>query len=249
MIGVFKCLSACSLGVGTKLKIKMEKLKILITTALLLHLGLIQAQNFNYGLFAGYVCANAHVIKNNEYATKLFYPMHSFNVNGFIEYRFPGAWGIAAEPGFIRKGAVVDGDNHFLGRFDLQLNYLQLPIIANLYFTDRSYIIFGPEFAYLMSKDGNLPSLPDTYTPFEKEAYKMFTPFEDDTFEISGMIGVNYIIIRKIDIGLRYSHGLTKFSVTSWINHRYPVGQGTMGYSNVYNQYLQFIVRYKIKPD
>lgn len=225
----------------------MKKLKILIITALLLHMGLnLQAQKINYGLFAGYVCANAHVIKSNEYATRLFYPMHSFNVNGFIEYRFPGAWGIAAEPGFIRKGGNVDGENYFLGSFDLRFNYVQLPIISNLYCTDRFYISFGPEFAYLINKDGNLPSLPDTFTPFEKKAYEMFTPFEENAFEISAMIGVNFSIINKIDVGLRYNHSLTRFSEVTWINHRYPVGHGTMGYSNVYNQYLQFIVRYKI---
>lgn len=227
----------------------MKKLKILIIAALFLLPWLqLHAQKMNYGLLAGYVCANAHVIKSNEYAARLFYPMHSFNVNGFVEYRFPGAWGIAAEPGFIRKGGVADGENHFLGRFDLQLNYVQLPILANIYCTDRCYISFGPEFSYLVNKDGNLPSLPDTFTPAEKEAYKMFTPFEENAFEISGTIGVNYCIINKIDIGLRYNHSLTKFSETSWINHRYPVGYGIMEYSNVYNQYLQFIVRYRIKP-
>ncbi len=148
----------------------MKKLKILIIPALLLYHGLnLQAQNINYGLQAGYVCANAHVIKkSNPYATRLFYPMHSFNVNGTIEYRFPGDWAIEAEPGFIRKGGVVDGEGHYLGSFDLQLNYIQLPIIANLYFNNRFYISFGPEFAYLINKDGNLPSLPDTFTPFEK---------------------------------------------------------------------------------
>jgi len=227
----------------------MRKLIILIITGLFLHLGLnLQAQNINYGLVAGYVCANAHVIKSNEYATRIFYPMHSFNVNGFIEYRFQGNWGIIVEPGFIRKGGDVDGENHYLGRFNLQLNYIQLPIMANLYYTDRFNIFFGPEFAYLINKDGNLPSLPDTFTPVEKEAYKMFTPFEENAFEISGMIGVSYNIINNIDVGFRYNHSLTQFSVTSWINHRYPVGHGIMGYSKVYNQYLQFIVRYKIKP-
>lgn len=227
----------------------MKNLKILLLTALLLHPGLkLHAQNINYGLLAGYVCANAHVIETNEYATRLFYPMHSFNVNGFFEYRFPGAWGIVAEPGYIRKGGVVDGENHFLGRFDLQLNYIQLPLLANLYFTDRFYISFGPEFAYLINKDGNLPSLPDTFTPFEKKAYEMFTPFEENTFEISGLIGVDYCITKNIDLGLRYNHSLMPFSETTWLNDRYPPGYGIMGYSNVYNQYLQFIVRYKIKP-
>ena len=215
------------IGISDKMKI----LKILIIAALLLHLGSnLKAQNINYGVLAGYVCTKPHVIKFYPYSTRLFYPMHSFNVNGFIEYRFQGAWGIVAEPGFIRKGGVVDDDHNF------QLYYVQLPILANLYCTDRFYISFGPEFAYLINKDENLPSKLENYCPLEENA-----------FEISGLIGVNYNITKNIDLGLRYNHSLTYFSVVSWINPRYPQGHGIMGHSNIYNQYLQFIVRYKIK--
>lgn len=207
-------------------------------TALLLHLGLnLQARNLNFGLLAGYVCANAHVIKSNDYATRVFYPMHSYHANGFIAYRFPNAWGIVAEPGYIRKGGVFDCKDHAKDRFDFQLNYIQLPVLANYYFTDKFYISFGPEFACLMNKAGNASSLPDT-----------FTPVEENAVEISGLIGVNYSITRNIDLGLRYNHSLTYFSVATWINRRYPPGHGIMGYSNVYNQYLQLVVRYAIKP-
>lgn len=153
-----------------------------------------------------------------------------------IEYRFSGAWSILAEPGYIRKGGVVDDEKYFSGRFNLQLNYVQLPILANLYCTNRFFISFGPEFAYLISKGRNSIPLPDT-----------FSPIEDNSFELSGLIGVNYSITKNIDLGLRYNHSLTHFSVRTWINPRYPPGYGIMGYSNVYNQYLQFIVRFKIK--
>lgn len=215
----------------------MKKLKILIVTALLLHQGLIlHAQKINYGLLAGYVCANAHVIKSNGLATRLFYPMHSFNVNGFIDYRFSGAWSILAEPGYIRKGGVVDDEYFSSDRFNLQLNYVQLPILANLYCTNRFFISFGPEFAYLINKGRNSPPLPDT-----------FSPIEESSFELSGLFGVNYNITKNIDLGLRYNHSLTHFSVRTWKNPRYPPGHGIFGYSNVYNQYLQLIVRFKIK--
>lgn len=216
----------------------MKQAVILTITALLLHLGLnLQAQHINYGLLGGYVCANSHVIKSNEYAKRVFYPMHSFNANGFIEYRFPNAWGIIAEPGYIRKGGVFDSKDHAKDRFNFQLNYVQLPVLAKFSFTDKFYISFGPEFACLINKDGNSSSLPDT-----------FSPVEENAFEISGLIGANYSIARNIDLGLRYNHSLMYFSVATWVNSRYPPGYGIMGYSNVYNQYLQFIVRYAIKP-
>ncbi len=227
----------------------MKTLKILILSGLMLLPGLgLLAQSINYGIQAGYVYAIAHATRDCYIATRLFYPMHSFNINGTIEYRFHGAWGIAAEPGFIRKGSVVDGDNHHLyRRFNLHLNYLQLPILANFYWTDRFFISIGPELAYLINKDGNVPSLSDDYTPYQKEVYIIFTPFEENAFEISGLIGVNYSITKKIDLSFRYNHSFTYFAETPWFNHRYPPEEGPMGYSKDYNQYLQFIIRYKIK--
>lgn len=225
----------------------MKKLINLIVTVLFFQLGLnLQAQQIHYGLGAAYVITNAHVIKSNDYAKGIFSPMHSYSIHGFIEFRFAGAWGMAAEPGLIRKGGGVDGKNHYLGDFDLQLHYFHLPLLAHLYYSDKLYVSFGPEFSFLLSNDGNVPDLPATFTPSEKAAYQMFTPFEEHAFEISAMIGLNYKLIKHIDIGLRYSHALTKFSETSWINPRYPIGYGIMGYANVYNQYLQLIVRYII---
>ena len=226
----------------------MKTLKILILSGLMFLPGLnLKAQKINYGIQAGYVYANAHVRKDNEHATRIFYPIHSFNINGYIEYRFPGKWGIAAEPGYIRKGSDVDGKKNFLGRFNLQLNYIQLPILANFYFGDKLFISFGPEFAYLINKDVNIPSPPPPSHSIDKEADKMFTPFKDNAFEVSWVIGVNCSITERIDIGLRYNHGITHFSKATWINSRYPMGWGSMGQSKAYNQYVQFIVRYRIR--
>ena len=220
---------------------KMKALKILIFTGLILLPGLnLKAQKINYGIQAGYVYANAHVRKDNEYATRVFYPMHSFNINGTIEYRFPGAWGISIEPGYIRKGGVVDPDTYNWERFDLQLNYIQLPLLVNRYFTEKLFLSFGPEFAYLINKDGNSKYLEEEFSRFK------FTSFKENALEISALIGVNYSITKKIDLGLRYNHSLTNFSVVSWRNPRYPPGAGYMGHSDAYNQYLQFLFRYKI---
>ena len=226
----------------------MKIIKILLVSSLILLPGLnLQAQHINYGIQAGYVYANAHAAKISDNSVNMFNPLHSFSINGYVEYKFPGAWGIAAEPGFIRKGGDVDGTNHLLERFDLKLNYIQLPILVNLYITDKFFVSFGPEFAYLINADVKLPSLPESYTPEEKEYYKIFTPLKDNAFEVSALIGVNYSITNKIDLGLRYSRSITSFSETTVINHRYPIGAGIIGHSNLYNQYFQFIFRYKIR--
>ncbi|CAN5588446.1 hypothetical protein BH23THE1_BH23THE1_35750 [soil metagenome] len=64
----------------------------------------------------------------------------------------------------------------------------------------------------------------------------------DQNFELSGLLGINYIIFDHVDIGIRYSRGIT---------HTMRVElQDSEGYkhsiSKVYNHYIQFLVRYKI---
>lgn len=212
----------------------MKTLKILVITGLMLLPGLnLTAQSINYGIQAGFGVTVPHV-PNTFTEKRLLYTMGSFSINGTIEYRFSGILGMSAEPGYIRKGGVARfGINRIMSDFAIQLNYVQLPILANLYFGDKFFISIGPEFAYLLNKDGNLD--------FSQDA---FTPFEDNAFEISGLVGVNYSITTRIDLGLRYNHSLTQFTEVSWID--FPSGN-ILAQSKAYNQYFQFILRYRIK--
>ena len=116
---------------------------------------------------------------------------------------------------------------------DIPLNYIQLPILANIYFTDKFFISIGPEFAYLISNEEN-----------ELVDRGAFSPFEENAFEVSGLVGVNYSIAKRIDLGLRYNHSLTHFSVVTW--RKFTSGT-ILAQSKAYNQYFQLIFRYKIK--
>jgi len=213
----------------------MKTLKILIIIGFTLLFGVkLQAQDFKFGLLSGLVVTNARVTDKIETYEdyRVFYPMVSFNINGYIEYKISKTWGIAAEPGFIRKGGVVRfGVNHYMSDIKLQLNYIQLPILANLYCTDKLFVSIGPEFAYLINSEENLP-----------EIASGFDSFKENAFEISGLIGINYSLSKKFDIGFRYNHGFTNIAVLSWTDDYGPV----IGQSDVYNQYFQFILRFKI---
>ena len=213
----------------------MKTLKILIIIGLTLQFGLkLQAQNIKAGVLSGLVITNARVTNKieifNDY--RVFYPMYSFNINGYIEYKISKTLGIAAEPGFIRKGGIVRfGVNHYMSIIKLQLNYIQLPILSNIYCTNKFYVSLGPEFAYLINSKENLPVIATG-----------FNYFKENAFEISGLIGLNYSISKKVDIGLRYNHGFTNISVLKWTDGYGP----EIGQSKVYNQYFQFIFRLKI---
>ncbi len=213
----------------------MKALRILIIIGLISQLGLkLEAQDIKFGFLAGLVVTNARVTNkpeiHNDY--RVFYPMYSFNINGYIEYKFSKNWGISAEPGFIRKGGIVRfGLNHYMSSIKLSLNYVQMPLLINFYFSDKFFVSLGPEFAYLINSEENLPS---TATGLSQ--------FNENAFEISVMIGLNYSLSKKIDIGLRYNHGLTYNSIITWTDvYGPPIGQ-----SKVYNQYFQFILRFKI---
>ncbi len=215
---------------------KVKTPKALTITGLVLILVLkLQAQDIKYGFFSGLVVSNAHVTNKNEiyHDYRVFYPMYSFNINGYIEYKISKTWGIEADPGFIRKGGIVRfGVNHYMSIIKLQLNYLHLPILANFYCTNKFFVSIGPEFAYLINSEGNLP-----------EIATGFAYFKENAFEISGLIGINYSITKKIDVGLRYNHGLTNISALKWTDGYGP----EIGQSKVYNQYFQFIFRFKIQ--
>ena len=194
----------------------------------------LQAQNLNYGFQAGFGISKPQLAENSFSSSQVFFSMASFNLNGHIEYRFPGMLSISAEPGFIRKGGAVDGINRIMENFKIQLNYVQVPILANFYFTDRIFVCVGSEFAYLLNTDGNLD--------FNQDA---FTPFENNAFEVSGLAGVNYSISKRIDLGFRYNHSLTPFPDVHWTD----IYGEELGQAKAYNQYFQLIARYKIKPD
>ena len=213
----------------------MRTLKILVMIGLALQLGLkLEAKNIRFGLLAGFVVPNARVANKPEIYSdyRVFYPMYSFSINGYIEYKISENWGISAEPGFIRKGGVVRfGLNHYMSSIRLTLNYIQIPVLANFYFSDRFFVSIGPEFAYLINSEENLPTNATGLSHFNENA-----------FEVSAMIGLNYCLSIKVDIGLRYSYALTCNSLLTWTDGYGP----SIGQSKVYNQYFQLLIRFKI---
>ncbi len=195
----------------------------------------VQAQDFSYGIQTGLVVANARVANKIDIYQdyRIFYPLYALSFNGFVEYKISKPLGLEAGIGFIRNGGVVAfGINHYTSIIDMKLDYIQLPLIANLYLTKNFSLSMGLGFSYLVTKEENLP-----------KAGTGFVQFKDNAFEMSGLIGLNYSISRKFAAGIRYNHGLTKISVLESTDGYGPV----IGKSNVYNQYFQLLLRFKLK--
>lgn len=184
------------------------------------------SQNFKFGLVAGFDIANAH-LTNKPYGfgdNQVYYPMIAYNFNGYIGYKKSEVWGLSIEPGFIQKGGRQKSSDDYI-RFNL--NYLQLPILFDYYVVDKFYISIGPELSYLINAKVKSNDITDLY---------------DRRFELSCLVGINYKIIDKLDIGLRYNHGLTYTSKITWTNE---FGE-SIGVSKDFNQYLQLVLKLKI---
>lgn len=192
------------------------------------------AQEINYGLLGGIDFANARLTNKPKANgdSRIFHPMVSFNVNGYIGYKISRLWGLSAEPGFIQKGGVMlyDKENKDDNK-RLQLNYLQLPILVDFYMGEKLFLSVGPEFAYMIN--AKLKS---------KDNLQDISKFYENDFEISGVLGINYNIHANFDIGIRYNHGLTYSSILTLRD----ADGASIGESKEYNQYFQVFVRFKL---
>ncbi|NVO12305.1 MAG: PorT family protein [Bacteroidales bacterium] len=187
------------------------------------------AQNLKFGILAGFDVANSQLMnKPKGFDSRVYYPMISFNLNGYVSCRNSGFWGLSAEPGFIQKGGRQKGIDEDI-RF--QINYIQLPILLDLYISDKFFISIGPEFSYLINAKAK-----------SKHNSNNITDLYDKRFELSGLVGINYQLTDKLNIGMRYNHGLT---YTSKITFTDSFGN-QLGDMKEYNQYFQLIVRFKI---
>ena len=202
-----------------------------ILSCLLLYSGLnLFSQEFKFGFLAGFDVAKSYLANNipENTANSDYHPMISYNVNGYIGYKSKGIWGLSVEPGFIQKGYSIKFQNHNV-RF--QLNYLQMPVLADIYFTDKIFLSVGPELAYLLN--AKIKTVSDKGD---------ISDIYDRKFELSGIAGINYKITGKFDAGFRYSHG---FMYTMEIPYTDANGH-LIAKSEEYNQYFQLIVRYRL---
>lgn len=207
---------------------KTKTIKLIL--GLLLASGLnANAQNLKFGILAGFDVANSHLTnKPNGYDSRFYYPIISFNANGYVGYKNAGFWGISAEPGFIQKGGRQKGIDDDIR---IHLNYLQLPILLDLYMSDKIFISIGPELSYMINAKAK-----------SKHYSNNITEWYEKRVELSAIVGINYQLTDKLDIGFRYNHGLT---YTSKIIFTDEFGTELRDIKE-YNQYFQLLVRFKI---
>lgn len=203
---------------------KTKAISLIIAFTLLFGL-LSQAQKLSYGLSGGIDYIGIHSTEKFESLSgeDIFDPMLTFNINGYFAYKSKGLIGISIEPGYMRKGMITNQKGVWITEDPVKLiyNYIQLPILADFYISDHFYISAGFEFDYLFELKAVAGNMTENYE------------LPDQRFQLSGMAGINYEIMKNLDIALRYSHELPYYR-----SHDY-----------IFSNYVQFLIRFKMnKP-
>ena len=63
-----------------------------------------------------------------------------------------------------------------------------------------------------------------------------------DKIELYGLVGINYKITQRIDLGLRYNHGISPLKKVPLYGDKFEI----LGQAKMYNQYFQFVVKVRI---
>ena len=211
----------------------MMKNILTVLVLILLYQMNLNAQNFELGIKTGFGIANVHLINidNNENISEIS-PVFSYSANAVLSYKSNGFWGFSIEPGIIKKGWIYN--KTYIGTdIKIKANYIQLPILSDFYLSNKLSFSIGPEMDYLL----NAKSIS------EDGSYTITDVFRK--FELAGVVGITYNIVNNLDIGIRYSLGVTELSDNIfWTLDEF--GENHVVIKD-YNQYFQITIKMKLK--
>lgn len=180
---------------------------IIALVLLLVWQGMNAQQKFSVGIQGGLgVSFSENEYKSgNEYTNDVIlgipeiYPVLSHMYNLYLSYRINDEFGIAMEPGIIRKGygskrVEEEGEREVL--FDRRkMDYLQFPLLLELFLTESVTLTAGPEIGYLLNKKMSTTrnSKPVASTDLPK----------NNRFDVGMQVGGHYTFMKHLDVGIK----------------------------------------------
>lgn len=126
--------------------------KVIFTVAAVFAFGFANAQDkagpdstMSFGVKGG---LNVASVSNNDDAKSLI----GFHIGGFGEFMLSEKFAIQPEILFSTQGAKID--NSF-GKYDVNLNYINIPVMAKFYVTPAVSVEAGPQIGFLMTSEYN----------------------------------------------------------------------------------------------
>lgn len=216
-------------------------MKIFYTSILFLFISVLtQAQDAKakYGIKGG---VNLSTITGREIFDKNN-PRISFHVGGFVEIPLSEVFSLQPELLYSQQGSRFIQTIEFRGganeapvfldiNYDLNLNYITVPLLAKYYISERFNFNLGPQIAYLLTAKQKSNFLAQTQGESETQS-DIKDGYKDLDFSVK--IGAEYCF--KSEIFLEVSYGLSLVKINEFENiiennaQRNSVFQLSIGY-------------------
>lgn len=193
----------------------MNKVYILILAFCLIHNTTEAQENLKFGVKAG--------INFSDYTGRGYNDFEpadsrtSYHVGILTEVFIAPKWNFQPELLYSEQGYIIRSNSNFSDELEIDLNYLQLPLIAEFGLANRFYLQGGPQFSYLLNKD----SLP------EDGANGII--FNYNSFDFSLIFGAEYRFQSFFVFG-RYNAGINRIVNSSEVQTHNRVIQGGLGF-------------------
>lgn len=162
----------------------MKRLSLGLLLAIFSTLSL-NAQEFHFGVKAGanYAFVSGSDIKDVD-------PTFKYHAGLLFNYTFAKTVAIQPELLYSVKGYGGDKD-------ELDLSYVDIPVLLKIKFLDIFSVHAGPQFGYLLAADSK----------FDGESTDVKDNFKD--FDLGAAVGAEYEMPLGLSFGLRYSFSIT----------------------------------------
>lgn len=173
------------------------------------------------GIYGGGLISKLTAEEDKDYQTKF---RLGYNANLYLETKVTPFFGVSFEPGFLVKGSKVDYNGI---EYTSSVQYLNMPVLANLHFLKIVTLAAGPEFSFLAQENykGDVDNV-----DFNKEDF--------NDVEICGLFALYLSPLPKLDLGLRYS-----FAVTNSGNLKRKDVAGFIEENATQAEYVQLVLR------
>ena len=154
--------------------------KIILTIAAVFAFGVANAQDMKFGVKGGLNFSNLTSSEGSNGLT-------SFHLGGFAEFKVSEKFAVQPELLYSMQGAGYDGG-------DLNLNYINIPIMAKFYVAEKFNIQAGPQIGFLMSAKADGTDVKDLFK----------------TTDFGLNLGAGYNLNDNMMLDLRYNLGLSQ---------------------------------------
>ena len=188
--------------------------KVLLTAAAVMAFGLMNAQEVKYGAKAGLNLSNLGGDAENT-DMKI-----GFQVGGFAEIKVSDKFSVQPELLFSTQGAKTKESGSESGysysyESTEKANYLNIPVMAKYYASEKFYIEAGPQFGFLMSakSDTDYTTTFAGVTESGSESVDSKDNYNSTDFGLN--VGLGYNFTENIGAGVRYTSGLSNIAKDS----------------------------------